>query len=112
MLGRASLELFLLGFTTLEPVVFYLAKKSMLVGISSSWILRDVPDRSMNGLSHSSSLAAAAARESDRSLISVPQESSRAAVPVENMRHHRVRNASFSALGILIGDPPCSYKEN
>jgi hypothetical protein len=65
MLGRASVEWFLDGFTTFEPVVFYFAKKSMLVGISSSWILRDVPERSINGFSQSSSPAAAPGEECD-----------------------------------------------
>lgn len=44
MLGRALVEWFLDGFAKFDPVSFYLAKKSMLVGISSSCILRDVPD--------------------------------------------------------------------
>ena len=108
MLGRASVEWFLVGFTKLEPVVFCLAKKSMLVGISSSWILRDVPDRSMNGFSESSYPAAIAAGEFDRSLNSAPQESSRAAVPVENVRH-KASNASFS---VLDGDLPDTIKED
>ena len=65
MLGRASVEWFFDGFATFEPVVFYLAKKSMLVGISSSWILRDVPERNINGFSKSSSPAAVPGKESD-----------------------------------------------